>query len=82
MGGSYSLCAGYAHQSKYDLYAAGLTSLNKIKVFQSRVNVADIQFQVAPLALSFYQFNNKDFMVAGGVEGTIYVIKVKIVDDK
>ncbi len=44
--------------------------------------MADIQFQVAPLALSFYQFNNKDFMVAGGVEGTIYVIKVKIVDDK
>lgn len=41
--------------------------------------VGDIHFQAAPLALNFYQFNNKDFMVAGGVEGTIYVIKVKII---
>lgn len=59
-----------------------MTSLNKIKIFENRENVADIQFQVAPLALNFYQFNGKDFMVAGGVEGTIYVAKVKIVDDR
>lgn len=79
VGGSYCLCAAYAHQSKFNLYAAGLTSLNKVKIFEDDKNVADLCFQAAPLALHFYQFNNKDFMVVGGVEGTIYVVKVKIV---
>ena len=41
--------------------------------------MASIKFQASPLALHFYQYNNKDFMVAGGVEGIIYVIKVKTI---
>lgn len=36
--------------------------------------------QATPLALDFYQFNRKDFIVVGGVEGTLYVIKVKILE--
>lgn len=67
VGGSYCLCAAYAHKSKYNLYAAGLTSLNKVKIFNNDENVADLSFQATPLALHFYQFNNKDFMVVGGV---------------
>lgn len=78
LGGSYCLCASYALKSKYNLYGAGLTYLNKIKIFKDDENVGDIQFQAAPLALNFYQYNKKDFLVAGGVEGTIYVVKVKI----
>ena len=72
------MCASFAHNSKYNLYGAGLTSLNKIKIFRDNENVGDIKFQAAPLALNFYQYNKKDFLVAGGVEGTVYVIKVKI----
>lgn len=79
VGGAYCLSAAYAHKSKYDLYAAGLTSLNKVKIFKGKENVGDIHLQAAPLAIKFYQFNEKDFMVVGGVEGTIYVVKVKIV---
>lgn len=36
-----------------------------------------MQFQAAPLAIDFFRHNDKDFIVVGGVEGTIYVIKIK-----
>jgi hypothetical protein len=37
-----------------------------------------MKFQAAPLSLDFYQFNGKDFLVAGGIEGTVYCIKLAI----
>ena len=36
-----------------------------------------MQMQAAPLSLDFYRYNNKDFLLVGGVEGPIYCIKVK-----
>lgn len=36
-----------------------------------------MQFQAAPLAIDFLRHNDKDFIIVGGVEGTIYVIKIK-----
>lgn len=36
-----------------------------------------MEFQAAPLTLDFFRNNDKDFIVMGGVEGTIYVIKIK-----
>jgi hypothetical protein len=37
-----------------------------------------MKFQAAPLCLDFYQLNGKDFLVVGGIEGTIYCLKVDI----
>lgn len=58
----------------------GLTSIDKIKIFEHEQQIGEIKFQSLPFALNFYQYHQKDFMVAGGAEGTIYVIKVKIMD--
>ena len=38
--------------------------------------VSEIKFQAAPLCLSFYQEKGKDFLLASGIEGTIYAIKI------
>lgn len=40
--------------------------------------VCTMKFQAAPLSLDFYRFNGKDFLVVGGLEGTIYALKTKI----
>lgn len=40
LSGAYCLCAGYAHKSKYELYAAGFNCINKIKIFEGRQDVA------------------------------------------
>lgn len=40
--------------------------------------VCTMNFQAAPLCLDFYRFNYKDFLVVGGLEGTIYAIKLKL----
>lgn len=37
--------------------------------------------QASPLCLGFYQFNNKDFLLVGGVEGMVYAVKLKIYDE-
>jgi hypothetical protein len=54
-----------------------LSGSNKVKVLKDRKLVTEIEFQAAPLTLDFYRFHDKDFMVVGGVEGTIYVVKLK-----
>jgi hypothetical protein len=59
-----------------------LSGSNKVKVFKDKKLATEVTFQAAPLTLDFYQYNKKDFMVVGGVEGTIYVIKLKWNDHK
>ena len=56
----------------------GLTGSNCVKILQNKKLVSTVKLQAAPLSMDFYRFNNKDFLVVGGLEGTIYVIKVKI----
>ena len=58
----------------------GLSGINRIKIIKDESVVAELGMQAAPLALDFYQFNNKDFILVSGVEGTIYVVKLKMMD--
>jgi len=59
------------------LIAVGLTGSNKVKILKDKKVATEIQLQAAPLALDFYRHNDRDFLVVGGVEGTIYAIKLK-----
>ena len=58
----------------------GLSGVNKVKILRDEAVVAELNMQAGPLCLDFYQFNNKDFMLVSGVEGTVYVVKVKMFD--
>jgi hypothetical protein len=73
---SYCFAASFAHRSEYDLIAVGLTGSNKVKVLKDHKLACEIKFQAAPLSLDFYRLHNKDFLVVGGIEGTIYCIKL------
>ena len=79
-GKSYCFAASYAHKSKHNLFGVGLSGVNKVKVIKDEAVVAELNMQAGPLCLDFYQFNNKDFMLVSGVEGTVYVVKVKMLD--
>ena len=57
--------------------AVGLTGTNTVKILKDKKLVSTVKLQAAPLAMDFYRFNNKDFLIVGGLEGTIYVLKVK-----
>lgn len=59
------------------MIGVALSGSNKVKVLKDKKLSTEIKFQAAPLALDFYRHNDKDFMVVGGVEGTIYVVKLK-----
>lgn len=74
----YSFAAQFCHQSKYNLSAVALSGINKIKIFEDEAIIAEIQLQGSPLCLGFYRFNEKDFLLFSGVEGTIYAVKLKI----
>ena len=52
--------------------------MNKVKILKDEGMIAELQMQAAPFCLDFYTFNNKDFILIGGVEGTIYAVKLKI----
>jgi hypothetical protein len=58
--------------------AVALTGSNKVKILKDNKIISEMKFQAAPLSIDFYRFNNKDFIIVGGVEGTIYAIKLKI----
>jgi hypothetical protein len=49
------------------LAAVGLSGINKIKVLEKDEVIAEIKFQAAPLCLQFYQFAEKDFIMASGM---------------
>ena len=76
-GNSYCFGASFAQRSHNKLIGCALSGSNKVKVLKDNKTVTQIQLQAAPLTLDFYQYNEKDFMVVGGVEGTIYVVKLK-----
>lgn len=75
---SYCFAATYSHRSEHDLIAVGLSGSNSVKILLDNKLVSTMKFQAAPMALDFYRFNQKDFLIVGGMEGTIYSIKVKI----
>jgi hypothetical protein len=78
----YCFAAGYAHRSKYNLAAVGLSGVNKVKIIEKEDVVGEIKFQGTPLCLQYYRYNDNDFLFVSGVEGTIYSIKVKILKNK
>ena len=78
-GSAYCFSAAFAHKSSYDLYGVALSGVNKVKIYEEKSIISELVFQAAPLSLTFYQFNGKDFMIASGIEGTIYVIKIKMI---
>lgn len=63
---AYCFTAAYAHSSKYNLSAAGFSGIDKVKVFEGDEFIGEVKFQASPLCLSFYKFNDKDFMIASG----------------
>ena len=73
---SYCFAASYAQKSEHNIIAIGLTGSNKVKLLKDNKLVCEMKLQAAPLTLDFYQRNNKDFLVVGGIEGTIYCIKL------
>ena len=75
---SYCFTATFAQKSEYDLMAVGLTGSNSVKILRDRKLVSTVKLQAAPLSMDFYRFNNKDFLIVGGLEGTIYVLRVKM----
>ncbi len=54
-----------------------LSGSNKVKVLKDKKVVTEIEFQAAPLTIDFYRYQNKDFLIAAGIEGTVYVIKLQ-----
>jgi hypothetical protein len=48
---------------------------NRVKLLRDKKVVGEVKFQAAPFTVDFYQFNNKDFIIVGGAEGTIYCLK-------
>ena len=77
---SYCYSASYSTESKYNLMAVSLSGSNKVKVLKDNKVVCEMKFQAAPLCLDFYQLNGKDFLVVGGIEGTIYCLKLDIIE--
>jgi WD40 repeat protein len=75
---SYSFTAAFAQNSEHDLMAVGLTNTNSVKVLVNRNLACTIKFQAAPLSLDFYRYGNKDFLLVGGLEGTIYSLRLRI----
>lgn len=75
---SYCFAASFAHRSEHNLAAIGLTGSNKVKLLRDNKLACEMKFQAAPLSLDFYRLNNKDFLVVGGIEGTIYCIKLDL----
>jgi hypothetical protein len=47
--------------------AVALTGSNKVKIFKDNKIISEMKFQAAPLSVDFYRFNNKDFIIVGGV---------------
>ena len=45
----------------------GLAGSNCVKLLLNHNLVCTVQLQAAPLCLDFYRFNNKDFLVVGGL---------------
>ena len=45
----------------------GLTGSNCVKILKDKQLVSTIQLQAAPLTMDFYKFNNKDFLIVGGL---------------
>lgn len=76
-GTSYCFSASFAKKSEHNLIGVSLSGSNKVKILKDKRVVAEMKFQAAPLSIDFYRFNNKDFLIVGGVEGTIYAIKIK-----
>jgi len=64
---SYCFTAAYAHHSEHDLIAVGLTGSNSVKMLLNHKLVCTMLFQAAPLSVDFYQFQNKDFLIVGGL---------------
>jgi WD40 repeat protein len=64
---SYCFTASFAHRSEHELIAVGLTGSNKVKILNKGAMVCEMKFQAAPLSLDFYRFNNKDFLMVGGI---------------
>jgi COMPASS component SWD3 len=75
---SYCFTAAFAQRSEHEMMAVGLTGSNTVKVFLHNQVASTIKFQAAPLSLDFYRIHNKDYLVVGGLEGTIYAIRVKV----
>lgn len=60
------------------MIAVGLTGSNKVKLLKDNKLACEMKFQAAPLSLDFYRLHNKDFLVVGGIEGTVYCIKLDL----
>lgn len=62
--------------------AVALSGVNKVKVFKEREIVCEFSLQAAPLALDFCSLHNKDCLLISGIEGVIYLIKLRDLDEK
>jgi hypothetical protein len=58
--------------------AVALSGSNKVKILKDRKLACTIKFQAAPLTLDFYRFNDHDYLMASGAEGTIYCFKLEL----
>lgn len=56
----------------------GLAGSNKVKVLCDNQLVCEIKLQAAPLSLDFCEEDGRDYLIVGGIEGTIYSIRIKI----
>ena len=55
-----------------------MSGSNKIKLLKDKKLACEIKFQAAPLALDFSRMGGKDYLIAGGAEGTIYCFKLEV----
>jgi hypothetical protein len=56
----------------------GLAGSNTVKILCDNQLVSEIKLQAAPLSLDFCEEEGRDYLIVGGIEGTIYSIKIKI----
>lgn len=73
---SYCFAASFAHHSEFELIAVAFNGSNKVKILKDRIVMGEIKFQATPFSLDFYRWGNKDFLLVGGGEGTVYCFKL------
>lgn len=47
--------------------ACALTGSNKVKILKDKKLIGEIKCQASPLAIDFYRFNDRDYMLIGGI---------------
>lgn len=57
--------------------AVGLSGVNKVKIFKEKSIVAEFKLQAPPLGIDFCMMNEQECIVMSGVEGVVYIAKLK-----